>query len=69
MMPEPFIEVIPDETLQRRVAEMGAQISADYPQGDLVVAHEVTAFDGLGERIGQTRPGIDSRRQGLEVVP
>jgi hypoxanthine phosphoribosyltransferase len=36
-MADPFVEVIPDETLQRRVAEMGAEISADYPQGDLVV--------------------------------
>lgn len=30
-MAEPFVEVIPRDTLQRRVAEMGAQISADYP--------------------------------------
>jgi len=37
LMPEPFIEVIPDETLQRRVSEMGAEISADYPDGDPVV--------------------------------
>jgi hypoxanthine phosphoribosyltransferase len=36
-MVDPFVEVIPDETLQRRVSEMGAEISADYPQGDLVV--------------------------------
>ena len=36
-MADPFVEVIPDETLQRRVSEMGAQISADYPQGDVVV--------------------------------
>ena len=36
-MTEPFVEVIPDKTLQRRVSEMGAQISADYPLGDLVV--------------------------------
>jgi hypoxanthine phosphoribosyltransferase len=36
-MSEPFIEVIPDLTLQRRVAEMGEQISTDYPEGDLVV--------------------------------
>lgn len=36
-MAEPFIEVIPDETLQRRVSEMGEQISADYPDGDPVV--------------------------------
>ena len=36
-MAEPFIEVIPDLTLQRRVAEMGQEISSDYPEGDLVV--------------------------------
>jgi len=36
-MVDPFVEVIPDETLQRRVSEMGAEISADYPQGDVVV--------------------------------
>lgn len=36
-MSEPFIEVIPDLTLQRRVAEMGQQVSGDYPEGDLVV--------------------------------
>lgn len=36
-MPHPFIEVISDETLQRRVSEMGQQISADYPDGDPVV--------------------------------
>jgi len=36
-MLDPFVEVIPDETLQRRVSEMGAEISADYPQGDVVV--------------------------------
>ncbi len=36
-MPDEFVEVISDETLQRRVCEMGADISADYPEGDLVV--------------------------------
>lgn len=36
-MAEPFVEVIPDDTLQRRISEMGAAISADYPEGDLVV--------------------------------
>jgi len=36
-MAEPFIEVIPDLTLQRRVAEMGQEISGDYPEGDVVV--------------------------------
>lgn len=36
-MAEPFIEVIPDLTLQRRVAEMGQEISSDYPEGDVVV--------------------------------
>ncbi|GMQ93891.1 MAG: hypoxanthine phosphoribosyltransferase [Acidimicrobiia bacterium] len=36
-MTEPFVEVITEQTLQRRVAEMGAQITADYPEGDLVV--------------------------------
>lgn len=36
-MAEPFVEVIPNETLQRRVSEMGQQISLDYPEGDLVV--------------------------------
>lgn len=36
-MPELFVEVIPDKTLQRRVSEMGAEITADYPDGDLVV--------------------------------
>jgi len=36
-MSEPFVEVLPGETLQRRVSEMGAQISADYPEGDVVV--------------------------------
>jgi len=37
LMTEPFIEVISDETLQRRVSEMGEQIAADYPDGDPVV--------------------------------
>lgn len=36
-MADPFVEVIKDATIQRRVSEMGAQISADYAQGDLVV--------------------------------
>lgn len=36
-MAEPFVEVISDDTLQRRVSEMGAQITADHPDGDLVV--------------------------------
>jgi hypoxanthine phosphoribosyltransferase len=36
-MPDSFIEVISDATLQRRVSEMGTQISSDYPDGDLVV--------------------------------
>lgn len=36
-MAEPFVEVVPDETLQRRVSEIGAQITADHPEGDLVV--------------------------------
>jgi hypoxanthine phosphoribosyltransferase len=36
-MREPFVEVIPQDTLMRRVSEMGAQITADYPEGDLVV--------------------------------
>jgi hypoxanthine phosphoribosyltransferase len=36
-MADRFVEVIPDETLQRRVSEMGELISADYPEGDLVV--------------------------------
>jgi hypoxanthine phosphoribosyltransferase len=36
-MADTFIEVISDETLQRRVSEMGAQISADYPDGDPIV--------------------------------
>jgi hypoxanthine phosphoribosyltransferase len=36
-MAEPFVEVIPNATLQRRVSEMGQQISLDYPEGDLVV--------------------------------
>lgn len=36
-MTEPFVEVITEQTLQRRVAEMGAEITADYPEGDLVV--------------------------------
>ncbi len=36
-MPEPFVEVITQDTLMRRVSEMGAQITADYPDGDLVV--------------------------------
>jgi hypoxanthine phosphoribosyltransferase len=36
-MAEQFTEVISDETLQRRVSEMGKQIAADYPDGDPVV--------------------------------
>lgn len=36
-MPDPFVEAIPEKTLQRRVSEMGATITADYPDGDLVV--------------------------------
>jgi hypoxanthine phosphoribosyltransferase len=36
-MAEPFVEVISNETLQRRVSELGREISLDYPQGDLVV--------------------------------
>jgi hypoxanthine phosphoribosyltransferase len=36
-MSEPFVEVIPHETLQRRVSEMGEEISNDYPDGDVVV--------------------------------
>lgn len=36
-MADPFVEVITDETLQRRVAEMGEQITADYPDGGPVV--------------------------------
>jgi len=36
-MTEPYVEVVSNKTLQRRVAEMGATISQDYPEGDLVV--------------------------------
>lgn len=36
-MPDPFVEVIPTATLTRRVSELGAQITEDYPNGDLVV--------------------------------
>ncbi len=36
-MPDPYIEVISDETIQRRVAEMGTEITRDHPEGDLVV--------------------------------
>lgn len=36
-MADAFVEVISHETLQRRVSEMGAQITRDYPDGDLVV--------------------------------
>ncbi len=36
-MPDPFVEVIPSDTLTRRVSELGAQITEDYPTGDLVV--------------------------------
>ncbi|MFV1969627.1 MAG: phosphoribosyltransferase [Acidimicrobiia bacterium] len=36
-MPEPFVEVITQDTLMRRVSELGAQITADFPNGDLVV--------------------------------
>jgi hypoxanthine phosphoribosyltransferase len=36
-MPEPFVEVISHETLQRRVSEMGEEVSRDYPEGDVVV--------------------------------
>lgn len=36
-MADAFVEVISHETLQRRVSEIGAQITRDYPDGDLVV--------------------------------
>lgn len=36
-MADAFVEVISHQTLQRRVSEMGAQITRDYPDGDLVV--------------------------------
>jgi hypoxanthine phosphoribosyltransferase len=36
-MSDPFVEVISHATLQRRVAEMGEEISNDYPEGDVVV--------------------------------
>lgn len=36
-MADPYVEVISDDTLQRRVAEMGDLITKDYPDGDLVV--------------------------------
>ena len=36
-MPEPFVEVISNKTLQRRVSEMGEEVSSDHPDGDLVV--------------------------------
>ena len=36
-MSEPFVEVINQQTLMRRVSEMGARVTADYPDGDLVV--------------------------------
>ncbi|MEE8486468.1 MAG: phosphoribosyltransferase family protein [Acidimicrobiia bacterium] len=36
-MPDPFVEVIPRQILERRVSEMGADVRADYPDGDLVV--------------------------------
>lgn len=36
-MSEPYVEVISHPTLQRRVAEMAAGVSQDYPEGNLVV--------------------------------
>ena len=36
-MADPYVEVISDDTLQRRVAELGDLITKDYPDGDLVV--------------------------------
>ncbi len=35
-MSEPFVEVVGEEQLRRRVAELGAEISADYEGGDIV---------------------------------
>lgn len=36
-MTDPYVEVVSDATLQRRVAELGTRITEDYPDGDLVV--------------------------------